>query len=84
MELKYHKTSKEREKAVIVASNQPGIGDSIINEQLSELKFLALTSRANTLKTFVQNQVTPDNKTYVGKGKFNEIKAFIEENEIDC
>jgi GTPase len=73
----------EREKAVLIALVESGVGESSFKEQLSELRLLAFTSGAKTVKTFVQNQSSPDNKTYVGKGKFNEIKTFIEENEIE-
>ncbi len=55
-----------------------------VREHLEELKELARTSGADTLKVFTQKQSSPDTRTYVGSGKFEEIKEFVEENKIDA
>ncbi len=54
-----------------------------LNEYLDELEFLADTAGAVTVSKFYQKLTHPDTKTYVGKGKLEEIKHFVEENEID-
>lgn len=46
-------------------------------EYLDELAFLAETAGAQTIKTFIQKLPHPDNKTYVGKGKLEEIRDYI-------
>jgi GTP-binding protein HflX len=54
-----------------------------LNEYLDELEFLADTAGAITVSKFYQKLTHPDTKTYVGKGKLEEIKQFVEEKEID-
>ncbi|MEY2918599.1 MAG: GTPase HflX [Bacteroidota bacterium] len=48
-----------------------------VNEYLDELAFLAETAGAQTVKRFTQKLSHPDSKTFVGKGKLEEIKQFI-------
>lgn len=52
-------------------------------EYLDELAFLAQTAGVETVKTFVQRLPTPDNKTFVGKGKLEEIQTWIAMNPVD-
>ena len=47
-----------------------------MNEYLTELAFLAETAGAVTVKTFMQKLPKPDSKTFVGKGKLEEIKSL--------
>ncbi|MDP4149198.1 MAG: GTPase HflX [Bacteroidota bacterium] len=46
-------------------------------EYLDELAFLAETAGAVTLRRFTQKMQTPDSKTFIGKGKLEEIKSYI-------
>jgi len=46
-------------------------------EHLDELAFLAETAGITTLERFVQRLPSPDNRTFVGKGKLEEIKNFV-------
>ncbi len=48
-----------------------------MNEYLTELAFLAETAGAITTKTFMQKLPKPDSKTFVGKGKLQEIKEYV-------
>lgn len=48
-----------------------------VNEYLDELAFLAETAGAHAVKRFTQKLPHPDSKTFVGKGKLEEIKHFI-------
>ncbi len=48
-----------------------------VNEYLDELTFLAETAGATTIKRFTQKLPHPESKTFVGKGKLEEIKQFI-------
>jgi len=52
-------------------------------EYLDELAFLAETAGAETVKIFTQNLDKPVTATFVGKGKLEEIKNYVEENDID-
>jgi GTP-binding protein HflX len=51
-------------------------------EYLEELAFLAETAGAVTLKRFTQKMAHPDSKTFVGKGKLEEIKTYITLKDI--
>ncbi len=44
--------------------------------------FLAETAGAIAVKTFYQKMARPDSKTFVGKGKLEEIKDYVWEKEI--
>lgn len=52
-------------------------------ERLDELAFLAETAGIQTIHNFVQKLPHADIRTFVGKGKFAEIKAFVLENDIN-
>ncbi len=51
-------------------------------EYLDELAFLADTAGAVTERIFLQRLNGPDSRTFVGKGKLEEIRQYVEENEI--
>jgi GTP-binding protein HflX len=51
-------------------------------EYLAELAFLADTAGAETVRMFTQKLDYPNSRTFVGKGKLDEIKQFVEDNEI--
>lgn len=73
----------KNEKAVLVGLITQSQGESKAKEYLDELAFLAETAGAETVKTFLQRADYPNSRTFVGKGKLEEIKAFIEENGIE-
>lgn len=54
-----------------------------LNEFLDELQFLAETAGAVTKEKFYQKLPHPDTRTYVGKGKLQEILDYVVANEID-
>ena len=51
-------------------------------EHLDELAFLAETAGIKTVRRFIQNLPTPDSRTFVGKGKLEELKEFVLANKI--
>jgi GTP-binding protein HflX len=53
-----------------------------LKEYLDELEFLATTANIKTLKRFTQKLEKPDAKTFLGKGKLDEIAAYIKENNV--
>ena len=68
---------KENEKAVLVGLIQQNQTDEQVEEYMDELAFLAETAGAHTLKRFTQKMSHPDSKTFVGRGKLEEIKNYI-------
>lgn len=52
-----------------------------VQEYLDELEFLAITAGAQTVKRFIQKLPHPDMRTFVGKGKLEEIKEYIDKHE---
>ena len=71
------------EKAVLIGLITPDVTPELVDEYLSELDFLARTAGAKTIKQFTQRLPHPDNKTFLGKGKTEEVAEFVKENEID-
>jgi GTPase len=51
-------------------------------EHLDELAFLAETAGIKTVRKIVQNLPHPDNRTYLGKGKLQELKEFVQANKV--
>ena len=54
----------------------------LVEEHLEELAFLAETAGISTVKRFVQHLPNPDNRTFVGKGKLDEIKDFVTSHDV--
>jgi GTP-binding protein HflX len=76
-------TARPAEKCVLVGLVTKKQTRAQLSEYLDELEFLAETAHATTLKRFVQVLDHPDSRTFVGSGKLQEIKEFMEENPID-
>ena len=55
----------------------------MVEEYLDELAFLVETAGALPVKRFTQHLDAPNPVTFVGSGKLDEIKAYVEEEEID-
>ncbi|WP_321519936.1 GTPase HflX [uncultured Bacteroides sp.] len=72
----------QTEKAVLVALITQTQDERKTNEYLDELAFLAETAGAEVVRSFTQRLDTANSVTFVGKGKLQEIKEYIEENEI--
>jgi GTP-binding protein HflX len=68
---------QQEEKAILVGVVQKDQTETQVNEWLEELAFLAETAGAQTVKRFTQKLQHPDSKTFVGKGKLEEIRNFI-------
>ncbi len=69
------------EYAVLVGLVTQAESEEQIQEYLDELEFLALTAGAYSQKRFLQRLPHPDSRTFIGKGKLEEIRAYIENNE---
>jgi GTP-binding protein HflX len=80
---KLYDTAKKQETAVLVAINTPKQSQEKTKEYLDELSFLSETSGAKTIGRFVQKLEKPDTRTFVGKGKLEEITAFVKDSAAD-
>ncbi len=74
--------SGDKNKAVLVGIINSSQNEEKVIEYLDELDFLALTDGVETSKRFVQKLETPHPKTFVGKGKLEEILAYCNANEV--
>lgn len=72
---------KETEYAILVGLITPKVTETQANEYLDELEFLALTAGAVTLKRFTQRLPHPEHTTFVGRGKMEELRQYIERHE---
>lgn len=72
-----------KRKAVLVALSIPKALPEETDEHLAELAFLAETASITTEQTFVQKLPHPDVRTFVGKGKLEEIKEFVQANDVN-
>ena len=75
-------SQESSERAVLVGLITPQQDETRAREYIDELAFLADTAGAVTVKTFFQRVDYPNPRTFVGKGKLEEIRAFVEDNEI--
>ncbi len=70
-------------RAVMVGLVTPNQSEERTKEYLDELAFLAETSEIVPEKRFIQAVQTPHSQTYVGQGKLEEIKQYINDNGIE-
>ncbi len=68
----------KEESAVLVGLVHTTQTETQVNEYLDELAFLAETAGATAVKRFTQKLAHPDSRTFVGKGKLEQIKQFIQ------
>ncbi len=76
------KIIRQEERAVLVGVVQKDQTPEQVEEYLDELAFLAETAGAVTIKRFTQKLERPDSKTFVGKGKLEEIKNYVKSKGI--
>ena len=69
------------ETAILVGLITPDQDETKTKEYLDELEFLADTAGAITVKRFTQKVGAPNQTSYVGKGKLEEIKQYIKDEE---
>ena len=70
------------EDCVLVGVITQQVSEETATEHLDELEFLALTAGAITKNRFIQKLTLPNPKTFVGSGKLEEIKEFIQAENI--
>lgn len=72
---------KQLESVILVGLVQREQTEQEVQEYLDELEFLAQTAGAVAKKRFIQKSWTPDPRTFIGKGKVEEIAEYIERHE---
>jgi len=77
------KQNGKYEKAILVGLIYGEQTETKLQEYMDELEFLTNTAGANVLKRYTQRLTHPDVKSFVGKGKLEEIKEYIDFKEID-
>lgn len=77
------KSIKQEEKAILVGLIHKTQTEEQVKEYLDELAFLAETAGAVSIKRYVQKLPHPDSRTFVGKGKLEEIQQYMESRPVD-
>lgn len=77
------KSDYQYEKCVLVGVITQQQDEEKLQEYMDELQFLAYTAGASVEKRYVQKLSQPDSRTFVGKGKLEEIHLFVKEHHID-
>lgn len=72
----------KEEKAVLVGVVTGLQTEPQVKEYLEELAFLAETAGATTVKRYIQKLSHPDSRTFIGKGKLEEIKKYVDGKDI--
>ena len=72
----------KEEKAILIGVVHKDQTEQQVNEYLDELAFLAETAGAVTVKRFTQKLQHPDSRHFVGKGKLQEIKEYVQGRDI--
>jgi len=72
----------QEERAVLVGLIQKNQTEHQVHEYLDELAFLAETAGAITVKRFTQKMEHPNSKTFVGKGKLEEIQNYLQGKNV--
>lgn len=71
------------EEAVLIGVVTQHQNEEQSNEYLDELEFLTLTAGGKAVKRFTQKLENPHPKTYIGAGKLEDVKAYMDANNIE-
>ena len=71
------------EKAILIGLITSDSTQAQSYDNLNELAFLAKTAGAKPIRNFIQRLPQPDNKTFLGKGKIEQVREYVEENKIE-
>jgi len=76
-------TVKEIEKAVLIGVITQNQNETKVQEYLDELDFLIRTAGGKAVKRFTQKLEYPNPKTFLGSGKLDEVKEYIDSHHIE-
>jgi GTP-binding protein HflX len=82
LELK-KKDSLQRERCILIGIINKDQDEEKAMEYLEELRFLADTAGADTVHIFTQKLSKPDSRTFLGSGKMEDIKGYVDAENID-
>jgi len=71
------------EKAVLIGVVTQHQNEEQSNEYLDELEFLTITAGGKAVKRFTQKLETPNPKTFIGAGKLDDVKAYMDAHYIE-
>lgn len=71
----------QQNTAILVALSSARNAE-VTKEHLDELAFLAETAGIHTVKQVVQNLPAPDSRTFIGKGKLQEVKEYVNARQV--
>ena len=77
-----YSTHKAADKAILIGLSHRNQPQEKTIEYLDELDFLARTAGLEVKHRFTQKLDKPDIRTYIGKGKLADVKAYIQEHSI--
>ena len=77
------KSSSNLERTVLVGIITLDQPKSILEEYLNELNFLTYTAGGTVVKTITQKMDSPDPRTFLGKGKMEELSSYIKIHDIN-
>src|ERR1700744_3336958 len=83
MRQKFYDTAEKQERVVLVGIITPNETPEQEKEYLEELEFLVQTAGGETVKNFTQKMLRPERATFVGTGKLEEIREYVQAEEID-
>ncbi len=72
----------EYEKAILIGLITQNQDEEKAREYLDELEFLTYTAGGEVVKRFIQKMQKPNPKTFIGTGKLDEVRAYVEANDI--
>ena len=78
-----YSTRAEKERAIIIGIATREQDPDQVEEFLDELAFLVDTAGAIPAGRFVQKMEVPNSRTYIGKGKLEQIREYVQTHEID-
>ncbi len=70
------------EKTVLIGIITKNQDENKLNEFLDELEFLTYTAGGEVVKRFTQKMEMPNSKTFIGTGKMEDVRAYVEQHEI--
>lgn len=73
----------QAERCILIGAVTRDQNEAESEEYLEELRFLAYTAGAETLEVFTQKLDRPDSSTFLGSGKMEEIKEYVQEYGVD-
>jgi len=77
------KSANSVENAILVGIYGAETPRWLAKEYLDELELLADTAGAHCMRKILQNRPHPDPTTYIGKGKLNQLKSIVDEDQAD-